>query len=501
MRRNLRAFWATIALLTAFTLLTVLPTVAQQGPIIQENEPLPQLTLPGTNTPSPLPLVLATNTPAGPSATPTLTETPSVTPSDTATFTPTFTPTNTPTHTPTPTDTPSPTPTPNGPFSYPEGVNPLTGMMYPNPEAQARRNLIVKISNYPPVVRPQHGLNAADVVWEYEVEGGVTRFAAIFRSNAPTHVGAVRSARLLDLELTQMYDALLAYSGTSEPIQRLILSAPWVYRSFTPLKGDNCENAGFCRFPQDGLALEHTMFLDTTVLYALATERGVNTGYRARGFAFADDPDPNGIPANDVFIDWYGQVDARWQYDPATDRWLRYTDGVPHFDAADGEQVWADNVVIIEVEHNDRPAIFPENATYRSIEIRLWEQGRAYLFRDGQYYQGYWQRRCDGDNPAAEITPETTVDPSLGPRWTTNPLWVERTCFSDDGTALQLIYGGAPVPMMMKPGRTWVEVVRWFGDVVISEQTIDVAATATQRAGTASPTPDPASLIVDDQGG
>ncbi|MBC7812358.1 MAG: DUF3048 domain-containing protein, partial [Burkholderiales bacterium] len=121
----------------------------------------------------------------------------------------------------------------------------------------ARRNLIVKVSNWPPIVRPQSGLNSADVVYEYEVEGGVTRFAAIFRNNAPPHVGPVRSARLLDLELVVMYQALLGYSGTSEPIQQLILAAPWRIQAISPFMGDNCEEAGFCRFPRGGLAFEH----------------------------------------------------------------------------------------------------------------------------------------------------------------------------------------------------------------------------------------------------
>ncbi|NOG48118.1 MAG: DUF3048 domain-containing protein [Chloroflexi bacterium] len=85
--------------------------------------------------------------------------------------------------------------------------------------------MIVKISNFPPIVRPQTNVNMADVVYEVEAEGGVTRFAAIYRSQLPDLVGSVRSARLLDLELVPMYQALLAYSGTSEPIQRLILSS------------------------------------------------------------------------------------------------------------------------------------------------------------------------------------------------------------------------------------------------------------------------------------
>lgn len=430
-----------------FAFLSFVVVLAAAIPAVY-GRPLEQIQLPGTNTPSPEPRVieLETNTPVGPSATPTSSPTPSLTP------TATFTPTNTATATPTATDTPSPTPTPVGPFSYPEGVSPLTGLPYPSDEAMNRRTLIVKISNYPPMVRPQSSLNLADVVYEYEVEGGVTRFAAMFRNNAPTHVGSVRSARLFDLELIQMYNALFAYSGTSEPIQRLILGADFVYQTFSPLKGDNCEDAGFCRFPNDGLAFEHTLFLDTNKVWEKATRRNVNTPLKARGFAFNETPDADGQVANDIFIDWYGQTSARWQYDPASARYRRYTDDVPHFDINDGQQLWTDNLIVIEVPHNERPDLFPDGASYASQEIALWDQGRAYLFRDGQFYQGYWVRKD-----------------------------------KEPGSALQIIYGNN-VPMMMKPGRTWVAVVRWFGDVVVSQDKPNMEATATVIALSATPT-------------
>jgi hypothetical protein len=407
-----------------------------------------------TNTPDPEPILLFTNTPAGP------TRTPTPSPTATATATSTATPTSTPTNSPTPTDTPSPTPTPNGPFSYPEGINPLTGLPYPNEEARNRRNLIVKISNYPPVVRPQTNVNLADVVFEVEAEGGVTRFAAIFRSQLPEIVGSVRSARLLDLELIPMFQALLAYSGTSDPIQKLILTSPYVYQTFSPLKGDN-EDAGFIRVPQEGKAFEHTLFLQPALLMEKATARGVNTPYKPFGFAFAEQPDPAGEPATDIFIDWYGQTDARWQYDEATGRYLRYTDGIIHTDAATGEQLWTDNLIIIEVPHNRRPDLFPEGATYESLEIALWDQGRAYLVRDGVFYQGFWRRRD-----------------------------------REPGSALQIIYGNN-VPIMMKPGRTWVSVVRFLGDAVISDEQADMAATATAIFSVATPTPDPSADTTD----
>ncbi len=428
------------------TLLLAVMVVALPAAAQGEESAL-QVTLPGTNTPAPTEFSFATNTPAGPTATP------SATLSPTPTFMPTDTPTNTPTATFTPSDTPSLTPTPNGPFSYPDDVNPLTGQPYPSEEAKARRNLIVKISNYPPIVRPQSGINQADLVYEYETEGGVTRFAAIFRNNAPTHVGSVRSARLIDLELVPMYNALLAYSGTSDPIQQMILHSDFVYQTFSPLKGDNCADAGFCRFPREGLPFEHTLFLDTTKLWDLATRRNVNTGYKARGFAFADQPDAGGLPANDIFIDWYGQIDARWQYNPDTGRYTRWTDGVPHIDIADGQQLWADNLIIIEVPHNDRPDLFEPESKTASLEIALWDQGRAYVFRDGVYYQGYWRRQN-----------------------------------RDPGSALQLIFGNNE-PIMLKPGRSWVSIVRGFGDVLVSETQADMNATGTAIFQNATPTP------------
>ena len=421
-----------------------------------------------TNTPNSANIdPFVTNTPSGPTSTPT---TP---PSATFTPTPTVTATFTPSATPTATDTPTPTPIPFGPNVFPEGINALTGLPFPDEASAARRNLLVKISNFPPEVRPQSGINQADVVWEYEVEGGVTRFAAIFRSQSPDHVGPVRSGRLMDLELVPMYQSLFLYSGASEPVQQMFMRSPWGLQIISPSVGDNCEEAGFCRFPRDGVAFEHTLYVDLNVAWDRATRRGVNTGYRSRGFAFNETPDPAGTPANDIYIDWYGHISARWQYDPATGRYLRYTDDVPHMDALDNTQLWADNIIVLEVEHEERPDLFEPESRSASQQIDLWDQGRAYLFRDGVYYQGFWRRACDA-NLAETPTPVVgaTVD----------------RCYSREGTAIQIIYGNNQ-SIMMKPGRTWVEVVRFIGNAVIDTNYADMAATGTAIQLGATPSP------------
>src|SRR5512133_3643934 len=76
----------------------------------------------------------ATNTPRPASPTQPITNTPRVT----VTRGRSATPTRTPTNTKTPTTTPTITPTTIGPYNYPDNVNPLTGLAYPNDDAKNR---------------------------------------------------------------------------------------------------------------------------------------------------------------------------------------------------------------------------------------------------------------------------------------------------------------------------------------------------------------------------
>lgn len=334
-------------------------------------------------------------------------------------------------------------PEPSGPVSYPLDYNSLTGMPYPDVAAMERRNLIVKISNFPPVVRPQAGVNQADLVYEVESENGITRFAAIYRSMAPQRVGSVRSARLLDLELMSMYSAFLAYSGTSIPIQNLIRnSTRWQY-AFSPLTGDNCLMAGFCRYQLPGVGYEHTLFLDTQQLYQAANARGNNFGYKAIGLAFDSVPDIGGQPVRQVSLDWWGQTSAHWQYDLGSGRWLRFTDAVAHYDAVDGDQLWADNLIVLQVAHVRRPDLFVPGADDESLELQLWGSGTALVMRDGRWYSGRWSRA------------------SLAP-----------------GVALQLTHTGSDKPIQLTPGRSWISIVRSLANVTLSEHMSDFSVEA-----------------------
>lgn len=306
-----------------------------------------------------------------------------------------------------------------GPDGFPLGINPLTGQVVADPANLNRRPLVVKISNAPPLVRPQAGIGAADLVFEHYAEGGLTRFSAVFYGDAPDRVGSIRSARLIDYELMPMYKGLLAFSGASIGVEDLLNTSDFADRLY---KGVLYGLPYYWR--DEEIEVPHNMFMNPNALWELAAEEGLNQRPDLKGMAFLDAAPPGDVSeVTDIDIR-YRATRVLWKYDPALGRYKRFADGEPHFDANTNTQVTASNVVIIYADHRFTDIVeseFQGNKSY-SIEIKLWFEGEATLFRDGKRYDGRWVRPTRED------------------------LISLRT---NDG---QLLY--------LKPGKTWFQVVR-----------------------------------------
>src|SRR5262249_7344424 len=94
--------------------------------------------------------------------------------------------------------------------------NPLTGGL----QGKGHKLMVVKIDNTRPS-HPQVGLNLADIGYIEEVEGGLTRIAAVFSSKYPKVVGPVRSARETDIHLFSQYGPVaFVYSGAQPAVTR-----------------------------------------------------------------------------------------------------------------------------------------------------------------------------------------------------------------------------------------------------------------------------------------
>ena len=106
-------------------------------------------------------------------------------------------------------------------------IAPLTGLALTDQARLARPALVVKIENAP-VSRPQSGLDVADVVYEEIIEGGVTRFIAVFHSTDADLVGPVRSVRPSDPDIVAPFGGLFAYSGGIPPFIQALQATPGI---------------------------------------------------------------------------------------------------------------------------------------------------------------------------------------------------------------------------------------------------------------------------------
>jgi hypothetical protein len=269
-------------------------------------------------------------------------------------------------------------------------VNPLTGLPVADPAALERCPLAIKVSNAPAVVRPQAGLDQADLVFEHYAEGGVTRLTAVFLGQTPSMVGSVRSGRLIDLEIPAMFKALFAYSGSSAGVaERYTTSDLWPDQIVNPWNG----GSAFFRRDLDK-AYEHTLFVNPSALWAEAERRGISGRKDLRGMTFDANPPPGGAPASDVSILYTAGISqVEWVYDASSGRYYRWQGGAAHREELSGAQLSAANVVVVGANHVETDIVEDTwGGGHWSIQVQIWGEGPVSIFRDGVRYDGMWRR-------------------------------------------------------------------------------------------------------------
>lgn len=303
--------------------------------------------------------------------------------------------------------------------------NPLTGELVSDPANLQRRPLAVKLSNAPAsYTRPQSGLNDADLVWEHTTEGNLTRFTAIIYGKTPPRLGPVRSARLIDLELPAMYNAALGYSGSSNGVGELLRNSDFRDRIL------NAWEKGYYRTGEDK-PVEHTLYATPELLWEALSEKGLNNPPAfSTTNVFSNTPPAGGTPASALNID-YNWTLVNWRYDPASGRYLRWTDGIPHLDGNSGEQVSAANVIVISPFHTYDGTICEQANTdgtcaALSVEVQLWGSGAGAIFRDGQRYDVTWERLGRTDSLTFKDSAGNPFPLKIGNSWVqVVPTWLD----------------------------------------------------------------------------
>lgn len=236
--------------------------------------------------------------------------------------------------------------------------------------------LVAKLDNTREA-HPQLGLTKADVVYVEQVEGGVTRLAAVYSSQLPKYVGPVRSARISDIELLRQYGSVaLVYSGSQRKLVRKLRAAKFKLLSFD----DN----------RRGYARSRHRRAPYNVIATMSTLRkraGKVDKPKAVGYLFG--PAPAGGKSARSFTARFPAARVGGVWSASQKRWLLSMDGRKSM-AAEGGQLGAATFIVQFVTIT--------GSRYRDINgavtpnSRTVGRGKALIFREGKVYDARWSR-------------------------------------------------------------------------------------------------------------
>jgi hypothetical protein len=291
-------------------------------------------------------------------------------------------------------------------------VCPLTGSAPRDGHVPQRAALAVKVENLAQA-RPQWGLEAADIVFEEPVEGGITRFIAVYQCHVTARIEPVRSARLVDAAILEpLGHVLFAYSGAIQPVVDQVDSA-------TSLLEDVGANKAPGAYYRDPTRLEpHNLATSTAALWsAAATFRYPSTPPRPL-FKYGDLP-AGGTAISAVHI--YFPLDVTtWTWKASRDRWVRYYSDTGPAIQGDNIQISAANVVVMRV--HEYPTQYVEDPTGAlEQDLHLTGTGLAWVFRNGVEMKGTWDRPtlaqpatfAEADGTAITLAPGNTWEELL----------------------------------------------------------------------------------------
>lgn len=284
---------------------------------------------------------------------------------------------------------------------------PLTGVAsdaLPN-----RPALAVKIENSREA-RPQTGLEAADVVWEEVVEGGVTRYIAVYHSQQPEIVGPIRSVRPMDAHIVAPLKGLMVFSGGQPPFVASVSEVGLQIVSHD--RGD----AGFYR--SSDRRAPHNVYGRLADFAAQAdAEHASSPGEQ---FQFAADAagasTAAGTPAASLSVKMSGYSSPSWAWDAASSRYLR-SEGTTPAVSVTGEQLAATSVVVLSVELFNTPYVDPAGTPVP--ETQMIGSGQALVLSGGQSVPATWTK-TSSDVPVS-LTGADGAPITLAP----GNLWVE----------------------------------------------------------------------------
>lgn len=228
--------------------------------------------------------------------------------------------------------------------------------------------------------RDQNGLQAADIVFEYLAEGGITRLTAIYEK-APDVIGPMRSARYISLKLGRHYKGLLFQSGESAATAARAASDPTP--QFFDTIGYQYRTYANGRYAPDNLMINGDRVQAAEGLYGIPSY----TIPKARPSV------SGGGPGTSFNVDEHY---SSYNYDAGTGTYTKTEEGHAYQDASLHQPLRIEMLITLHTQEWLLDVGDGHGAHIHDYQLDT--NGRIDVYYKGQHYTGNWAS-TDGHGP------------------------------------------------------------------------------------------------------
>jgi hypothetical protein len=242
--------------------------------------------------------------------------------------------------------------------------------------------IIIQIENSSqPSVRPQTGMQQADMIYEYISEFGIPRLTAVYWHPPSSLIGPVRSCRLITVALEQMYRGEIYCSGANDYVLGQVWKWPNVVYDYYYMY-DFMYRAADRYAPHNVIARPDKITANTAAANLPALNYDIAP-------AHPDVALPGATPATSVSVPQHGAV---WRYDANSREYLKWQDGAPFSNVGTG-QVHAKNLIIEHVVSriDTSPGNTGVHRTYNTEYYELAGEGSADIYSGGGMIHATWK--------------------------------------------------------------------------------------------------------------
>lgn len=239
-------------------------------------------------------------------------------------------------------------------------------------------------------VRPDSGFSDADLVLEMPaITDSITRLMPVYVCNDPPEVGSIRSTRHDYIALAAGWDAILAHWGGSH-FAADILNQGVI--NDLDLNGSMGHKAPECGFRKQGIPAPDNGFAKFSTLLDCAQKAGYDMTDKFSGYPHQEEAPLDQRPSGGhLRVAFAGPYAVDYDYDQATNSYLRTWNKVPDIDANNQKRIAPKNVAVLIATSEQIEGQY-NNIQIGDPQFDTVQDGDAYYYFNGQELKGRWHK-------------------------------------------------------------------------------------------------------------